>query len=60
ASGAQPFTDCSELAAIAAPTLVVPGVDPQHPREVAEVYRAIAGATFVETTDYGRAISNWL
>lgn len=38
ASGAQPFERGEELAAITAPTLVVPGVDPQHPREVADVY----------------------
>ena len=39
ASGAQPFATAAELAAIAAPTLLVPGVDPYHPAEVAERYR---------------------
>jgi hypothetical protein len=38
ASGAQPFARATELAAIAAPALVVPGTDPYHPREVAELY----------------------
>jgi pimeloyl-ACP methyl ester carboxylesterase len=39
ASGVQPFARASELAAIAAPTLVVPGMDPTHPPEVAHVFR---------------------
>jgi hypothetical protein len=39
ASGAQPFGAAAELAAIAAPVLLVPGTDPYHPREVAELYR---------------------
>jgi pimeloyl-ACP methyl ester carboxylesterase len=38
ASGAQPFADLADLAAIAAPTLVVPGTDPEHPAEVAGQY----------------------
>jgi pimeloyl-ACP methyl ester carboxylesterase len=53
ASGAQPFARGADLAAIAVPTLVVPGVDPQHPREVADVYlrhvpRAREGASLLE------------
>ncbi len=40
ASAAQPFARNSELAAVTAPALVVPGVDATHPVEVAEVYRA--------------------
>jgi pimeloyl-ACP methyl ester carboxylesterase len=39
ASGAQPFATAAELAAIEAPTLLVPGIDPYHPAEVAERYR---------------------
>lgn len=39
ASLAQPFARAAELAAITAPALVVPGIDPTHPREVALVYR---------------------
>lgn len=40
ASGEQPFASVDELASIEAPVLLVPGVDPQHPREIAERYRA--------------------
>lgn len=39
ASGAQPFATGADLAAIDVPTLLVPGVDPYHPPEVAAVYR---------------------
>lgn len=39
ASGAQPFARGEELAAITAPTLLVPGIDPFHPCEVADVFR---------------------
>jgi pimeloyl-ACP methyl ester carboxylesterase len=38
ASGAQPFQRATDLVAISAPTLVVPGIEPQHPPEVADVY----------------------
>jgi 3-oxoadipate enol-lactonase len=38
ASGAQPFPSSRALAAIKAPTLLVPGIDPYHPSEVAAVY----------------------
>lgn len=38
ASGAQPFADLADLAAITAPALVVPGTDPEHPADVAEHY----------------------
>lgn len=38
ASGAQPFEHRDELCAITAPTLLVPGTDPTHPREVSDVY----------------------
>lgn len=38
-SGVQPFARGAELAAITAPALVVPGVDPYHPPEVADVFR---------------------
>jgi pimeloyl-ACP methyl ester carboxylesterase len=40
ASGAQPFQRAEELRAIAVPALVVPGSDPTHPREVADVLSA--------------------
>lgn len=45
ASGAQPFGAGTELAAIAVPTLVIPGADMMHPPEVAAHLAAhIAGA----------------
>ncbi len=57
ASGVQPFARADELAAIAAPALVVPGIDPQHPREVAELFaRALPRCTQVDTSDFARAI----
>lgn len=38
ASGVQPFHRLEDLAAIAAPTLLVPGQDAEHPAEIAELY----------------------
>ncbi|MCC6622869.1 MAG: alpha/beta hydrolase [Deltaproteobacteria bacterium] len=38
ASGAQPFASAADLADITAPTLLVPGADPTHPRWVAALY----------------------
>jgi 3-oxoadipate enol-lactonase len=38
-AGAQPFARGADLGAITTPTLLVPGVDPQHPPAVADVYR---------------------
>jgi pimeloyl-ACP methyl ester carboxylesterase len=61
ASGAQPFARAEELAEIGCPTLVVPGVDPTHPREIADVFaKGIAGAEVVETVDYAGAISGFV
>jgi len=61
ASGAQPFARGEELAAITAPALVVPGTDPQHPREVADVLaRHLPRCTVVETADWGGAVARWL
>lgn len=37
ASEAQPFDTLSELQALRCPTLVIPGVDPSHPAEVAHL-----------------------
>jgi pimeloyl-ACP methyl ester carboxylesterase len=59
ASGEQPFT-LDELAAITAPTLIVPGIDPEHPHEVAEILARIPCATVVTSTDLGSAIARWL
>lgn len=60
ASGAQPFAGGEELAAIACPALVVPGWDPTHPREVADVFaRHLPSCTVIETTDLGAALRGW-
>ena len=53
ASGAQPFEDVDELARIAAPIVLVPGVDPTHPPEVSARYRALA--TVISTSDFAAA-----
>jgi hypothetical protein len=45
ASGAEPFAQISDLGQLSMPTLVVPGVDPEHPEDVAARYAAaIPGA----------------
>ena len=59
ASGAQPCVP-DELDLIAAPTLIVPGIDPEHPREVADVLMRIPHATLVESQDFGSVIARWL
>ena len=57
-SGAQPFARGAELAAIKAPVLVVPGVDPYHPREVAEVFaRHLTHCTVREAASHELAIA---
>jgi pimeloyl-ACP methyl ester carboxylesterase len=58
ASGAQPFASASELAAISAPTLVVPGTDPYHPAEFADLYaRHLPHCIVRNTTNYAEAIA---
>lgn len=48
ASGAQPFPSVSELSELEVPALIVPGVDPEHPAAVAELYaRHLPDATLV-------------
>lgn len=39
-SGAQPFATAADLAAITCPTLVIPGIDPQHPAWLADLLAA--------------------
>jgi pimeloyl-ACP methyl ester carboxylesterase len=57
ASGAQPFARGSDLAKILAPVLLIPGVDPTHPPEVASVYRThVRGCTVRDTPDFAAAI----
>jgi pimeloyl-ACP methyl ester carboxylesterase len=63
ASGAQPFATAAELAAIAAPALVVPGTDATHPAEVADRYaRHLRRCTVREANaaGYAAAISGFL
>jgi len=38
ASGVQPMSSARDLAAIDAKVVILPGADPQHPREIAELY----------------------
>jgi pimeloyl-ACP methyl ester carboxylesterase len=61
ASGTQPFARGEDLAKITAPALVIPGVDPTHPPEVAAVYRTHLGYfTVRDTPDFAAAISELL
>ncbi len=63
ASGAQPFARGDELAAIDAPVLVVPGLDPTHPVAVAEVFRRhLRRCTWREAgpADYAGVIADFL
>ncbi|HET9987043.1 MAG TPA: alpha/beta hydrolase [Kofleriaceae bacterium] len=58
ASGAQPFARGADLATITAPVLLIPGVDPTHPPEVAQVYRThLPACTVRETPDFAAAIA---
>lgn len=63
ASGAQPFARGPDLAAIKARTLVVPGLDPYHPREVADVYAQHVPGVVVRDaapTEYATVIAEFL
>ncbi|MBV8755900.1 MAG: alpha/beta fold hydrolase [Deltaproteobacteria bacterium] len=59
ASGVQPFGP-GELARLEMPVIVVPGRDAEHPRAVADVYRAAPHATIVDADDWAAAIRVWL
>ncbi|HUQ07362.1 MAG TPA: alpha/beta hydrolase [Kofleriaceae bacterium] len=62
ASAAQPFERGDELAAMDVPALLVPGLDPTHPREVADVYRRHLPRVTVTDCDpsgYAEAITRW-
>jgi 3-oxoadipate enol-lactonase len=56
ASGAQPFTSAAELRSLSMPALLVPGGDPLHPVEVAELYaenipdRSVVSAPAMDVT----------
>jgi pimeloyl-ACP methyl ester carboxylesterase len=63
ASGGQPFADARELAAITAPALVVPGTDPTHPPEIAELYARHLPRATVRAADpagYAAAIGDFI
>ena len=63
ASAVQPFARASDLTAITAPTLLVPGLDPYHPREVADVYaKHVPGVVVRDAapTDYAMVIAEFL
>jgi 3-oxoadipate enol-lactonase len=63
ASGAQPFATAAELAAISAPTLLVPGTDPTHPAEVSDVYRRHLPRCTVRAVgpeDHAQAIADFI
>lgn len=62
-SGAQPFATGGELAAISAPSLLVPGTDPTHPAEASEVFRRHLGRCVVrevEPADLSAAIADFV
>ncbi|MFT3693349.1 MAG: alpha/beta hydrolase [Kofleriaceae bacterium] len=51
ATNAQPFATAGDLKAITVKTVVVPGIDPQHPRDVADLYVAnLPNAILLEQT----------
>ena len=51
ATNAQPMRSARELAAIAAPVMVLPGIDPEHPADVGELYvQHLRHAVVVEQT----------
>lgn len=62
ASGAQPIARLTDLGALAMPTLVIPGVDAEHPVDVATRYAsAIPGAVFSEAApDMAAAVDAFL
>jgi pimeloyl-ACP methyl ester carboxylesterase len=63
ASGAQPFATAAELHAITAPTLLVPGTDPTHPAEIADVYRRSLPRCAVRDVgpeDFGAVIADFV
>lgn len=62
ARGGQPFAAARDLAAITAPTLVVPGTDPTHPPEAVEPYRSIPRAIIrnCEQAAWGAAVLDFL
>lgn len=53
----QPFDDGDELAAIEAPTLLVPGADEQHPASASAIYaRNVPGCVTLHGDDFADAV----
>ena len=60
-SGAQPLATAADLAAITCRTLVIPGVDPQHPAWLADLLAAhLRHATIASSNDHAAAIAAFL
>ena len=54
ASGKQPFDSATELSKLTVPALIIPGTDPEHPVEVAELYKQhIEHAQLADPTNPG-------
>lgn len=60
ASGAQPFDTAAELAAIAVPALVVPGVDPYHPAALAELYARHLPHCSIDHREFAIALADFV
>ena len=60
-SGAQPFAAAADLEAITCPTLLIPGIDPQHPAWLADLLAAhLPNATVTSATDHPAAVAAFL
>lgn len=60
-SGDQPFATAADLAAITCPTLLVPGIDPEHPAWLADLLAAhIPNATICAAANLPSAIGTFL
>ena len=60
-SGVHPFDTAADLAAITCPTLVIPGIDPQHPAWLADLLAAhLPHATLSSSNDHAAAITRQL
>ena len=59
-TGGQPFASGADLASIAVPALVIPGTDPTHPQEIANIYGRHLPRCTVRTGDLSAAIADFL
>jgi 3-oxoadipate enol-lactonase len=60
ASDAQPFASASALSAIRCPTLVVPGIDPTHPADVAALLASHLPDPIVAEGDVAEAVARFV